>query len=138
VKTTNRSEQEAVSDARRKKLLQRGWRDDAFISDAFEGQSDRNDYTCCNFVLPDGDTDREIKVYLTDTPRGRLLLRHACQAVGALAKFEAGEIAAADFIGQHVRAKIDIEKGRRGYPDRNVIVDVAAADTSSVVNLRSA
>lgn len=132
-----RTDEEAERDKRRKKLL-RGWRD-GFINDAFEGQgqSSGNDYICCNIVFSDGDIDRETKVYLTDTTRGRDLLRKACQAVNALAKFEAGEISATDFIGHHIRAKLDIEK-RRGYPDRNVIVDMAARASNVVTPLRTA
>jgi hypothetical protein len=50
----------------------------------------------------------------------------------------AGEISAADFPGHAVRVKLGVEK-RRGYPDRNVIEDYAAAPASGVVTpLRAA
>ena len=53
---------------------------------------------------------------------GALKLRHAAEAVGKLAKYEAGEIGQEDFVGQNVRVKIIIEK-KRGYPDQNRIED---------------
>jgi hypothetical protein len=50
-----------------------------------------------------------------------------------LAKYEAGELDQSDFPGP-VRVKLGIEK-KRGFPDRNVILDYAPSD-SPVVNLR--
>lgn len=76
--------------------------------------------------------EREFRDYLVDVGAGALKLRHACEAVGA--QYEAGEIAAADFIGKSVRVRVGVEK-RRGWPDRNIIEDYAAAD-ASVVRLR--
>jgi hypothetical protein len=74
--------------------------------------------------------------YLTDTGKGGLKLRHACAARGVLAQFEAGSVDASDLPGP-VRVKIGIEK-RRGWPDRLIILDYAAAAASGVVNLRAA
>jgi hypothetical protein len=74
--------------------------------------------------------------YLTDTPKGGFRLRRCCAARGVLAKLEAGSVDASDLPGP-VRIKIGIEK-RRSWPDRLVIEDYAAADSSSVVNLRAA
>ena len=44
---------------------------------------------------------------------------------GALAKYQAGNLEAADFPGHDVRVKISIEK-QRGYPDQNRIDDKRA------------
>ena len=69
-------------------------------------------------------SERELPDWLVSNDRGALKLRHAAEAVGALAKYEAGEIEQSDFVGQHVRVRIVIEK-RRGYPDQNRIEDYA-------------
>ena len=66
---------------------------------------------------------------------GALKLRHAAEAVGALAKYEAGEIGAADFPGHDVQVKLTVQK-RRGYPDANAVEDYAPAEAGRVVNLR--
>jgi hypothetical protein len=68
--------------------------------------------------------ERELRDWLVGNDRGALKLRHAAEAVGALAKYEAGEIGQDDFPGHDVRVKIIIEK-RRGYPDQNRIDDYA-------------
>ena len=64
-----------------------------------------------------------------------LKLRHAAEAVGALAKYDAGEIGAADFPGHDVQVKLTVQK-RRGYPDANAVEDYAPAEAGRVVNLR--
>ena len=68
--------------------------------------------------------ERELRDWLVGNDRGALKLRHAAEAVGALAKYEAGEIGQNDFPDHNVRVKIIIEK-RRGYPDQNRIDDYA-------------
>src|ERR1700730_14683802 len=88
-------------------------------------------------VVPDAaGNERTLRDWLTDTTLGAAKLRHACEAVGALARYEAGEIGQADFPGHDVRVKISVEK-RRGFPDQNRIDDYAAASDSRVVNLRA-
>jgi hypothetical protein len=88
-------------------------------------------------IVDDGDGEqRTFTDYLTDTAFGGVKLRHCCAARSVLAKFESGSIDQSDFPGP-VRVKIGVEK-RRGYPDRNVIEDYAAAAASPVVNLRAA
>ena len=73
--------------------------------------------------MPDGrGGERLFKDYLTNTPLGALRLRHACEAVGALDRYNAGEISASDFLGHTVRVKIGVEK-KRGYAPRNIIED---------------
>ena len=69
-------------------------------------------------------SEREFRDWLVGSDRGALKLRHAAEAVGALAKYEAGEIGQDDFPGHNVRVKVIIEK-RRGYPDQNRIEDYA-------------
>ncbi len=68
--------------------------------------------------------ERQFPDWLVGNDRGALKLRHAAEAVGALAKYEAGSVGQEDFVGQNVRVKISIEK-RRGYPDQNRIDDYA-------------
>ncbi|MGD0107359.1 MAG: hypothetical protein ABSC06_25470 [Rhodopila sp.] len=85
--------------------------------------------------LADG-TTHEIRDFLLDVGRGGLKFYHACCAVGVGGKYEAKqEISAADFTGHAVRVKVGIEK-KRGYSDRNVIEDYAAA-AAEVVRLRA-
>jgi hypothetical protein len=85
---------------------------------------------------PDGN-EREFRDYLSGTTGlGAAKTRHACEAIGCLGRYEAGEISQSDFPGKTVRVKIDVER-RRGYEPRNVIVDYAPED-SSVVSLHPA
>jgi hypothetical protein len=137
MKTTARSETEAVR-ASSRTLLRAGWHDDARIVEAVEKPSKRgNDMIELTVVVPDAaGEERTLRDWLTDTTLGAAKLRHACEAVGALARYEAGEIGQADFPGHDVRVKISVEK-RRGFPDQNRIDDYAAASDPRVVNLRA-
>ena len=50
-------------------------------------------------------------------------LRNAAAATGLLDRYEAGSLADADFRGKRGRLKLTVEKGKNGYPDRNVVAD---------------
>jgi hypothetical protein len=50
-------------------------------------------------------------------------LRNAAAATGMLDRYEAGSLPAADFRGKRGRLKLTVEKGKNGYPDRNVVAD---------------
>jgi hypothetical protein len=134
MKTSGRSE----SELRKSALLLPVGNYDGECREAAEGLSkNNNDRIEVVWVVRDADcNEREYHDYLTDVGRGALKLRRACAAVGALGKYEAGEISPADFVGHVCLLKIGIEK-RRGWPDRNVIEDYAAAD-ASIVRLRAA
>ena len=103
---------------------------DAHIREAIERPSRRgNELIEIAVLIPDDAGDeRTFHDYLMDSTLGAAKLRHACEAVGALAKYEAGEVTAADFPGHAVRVRVGIEK-KRGYPDRNVIEDYVPAGT---------
>jgi hypothetical protein len=131
MKTSGRSES-ALQQAASPKLVPPGEYDGIF-QQAVEQESKRNNAMLAAVIGVQG---HEIRDYLVDVGIGALKLRHACAAVGALAKYEAGEISAADFVGKAVRVKIAIEK-KRGFSDRNVIEDYIAA-AAQVVNLRGA
>jgi hypothetical protein len=132
MKTSGRSEADAVKDASRK-LLKSAWYEDATITEASEEESRRgNDMIKVTVVVG----DRTFTDYLTDTAFGGVKLRHCCAARGVLAKFETGSIDPSDFPGP-VRVKIGVEKGKGGFGPRNIIEDYAAAD-SSPVQLRPA
>jgi hypothetical protein len=137
VRTSGRSEAEAVKAASRK-LLKSAWYD-ATISEASEQQSRRgNDMMKITVVVDDGAGEHRIFTdYLTDTSLGGVKLRHACAARGVLAKFESGLIDQSDFPGP-LRVKVGVEKGKGGFGPRNVLEDYAAADSSVVHQLRSA
>ncbi len=124
MKVEVRSETDARKAALRK-LLSAG-QYEARIIEAFETTSKAgNDMIelLVSVRCPDG-SEREFRDWLVSNDRGALKLRHAAEAVGALAKYQAGEIGQEDFVGHHVRVKIVVEK-KRGYPDQNRIEDYA-------------
>jgi hypothetical protein len=137
MRITSRSEAEAAK-ASSRKLLKAGMHDGR-ITEAIEKPSKAgNDMIELVVVVPDADgNERTLRDWLTDSTLGALKLRHAAEAVGALARYDAGEIDQSDFPGHDVRVKIGIEK-RRGYPDTNRIEDYAPAAAARVVNLTRA
>jgi hypothetical protein len=137
VEVTNRSESEARRVSKRE-LLKRGQWYPARIEDASDGVSPKgNSYISLGVVVNGGDGDeRTLRDFLNNTPLGAAKLRHACEAVGALAQYEAGEVLPDTFAGREVSVKIGVEK-RRGFRDRNIIEDYRAA-SAEVVTLRSA
>jgi hypothetical protein len=128
------------ADARKfRELLKAGWCDVARIIEAAEKLSKSGKPMIeLTLSVPDAKgNERQLRDWLLPTSKlGALKFRHCCEAVGALAQYEAGSIAAEDFPGNDVRVKIAIKK-QRGYPDTNVIEDYAAV-ASPVVNLRAA
>jgi hypothetical protein len=134
------SEGEAAKAA--KPSLWRGWFPAQFI-DASETKSKRgNAMIAVTLTVFNGTEEREFRDWFTASDRAAAKVRHACEAIGELAKYEAGAIAAEDFPGQTVQVRLDVEKGRAGFPARSVIVDYRA-DTEAdaqrgVVNLRAA
>ena len=134
MKTSGKSDAELLKAARPKKLPT-GWHD-GDIEEVTEAVSQRGNemFKClCSFVDATGEK-WALTVYLTDTPKGGLILRHACAARGVLAKFEAGAVDQSDLPGP-VRMKIGIEKRPR-WPDRLIVEDFAPpAAASSVVAL---
>ena len=77
-------------------------------------------------AVTDADNERQFRDYLVNSVLGVAVikLRHACAAVNALEKYEAGEITQDDFPGRACRVHVIVEK-KRGFPDRNVIDDYA-------------
>ena len=111
MKTSAFTEAQAQKESTRK-LLSAGWKDGE-ITDALEKPSKRgNDMIELSVMIRDaqGNEERSLRDWLTNTSLGAAKLRHACAAVGALAKYEAGEIGRADFPGHTVRVKIGIKK----------------------------
>ncbi len=104
---------------------------------AWETKSKRdNDMIAVTLAVFNGAEQREFRDWFTASERSAAKVRHACEAVGKLASYEAGVIAADDFPGQRVQVVLDVEKGRAGFPARSVIVDYRAA--TDVLNLRAA
>ena len=83
------------------------------------------------------DAERQMRDWLNDHKKAALKLRHCCESVGALDKYNAGEISQDDFPGHDVEVKIIVER-RRGFPDENRIEDYRPASAAPVVNLRTA
>lgn len=113
-----------------------GWVEDATISEAVERPSARGNMMIeLSIVVRDGHGgERILKDYLTNTPLGALRLHSACEAVGALDRYNAGKISPDDFIGKIVRVKLSVERSRR-YGQRNIIEEFAAAEVR-IVSLR--
>ena len=76
----------------------------------------------------------ELKVKVSNADRARTLtdyllpkraekLRNCCAACGLLDKYLAGCLSDDDFPGKSGMLKLGIEKGKKGYPDRNIITD---------------
>jgi hypothetical protein len=138
MRVTPKSEADAVKAARRS-LLKPGWHD-ARITEAIEKLSKaEKDMIELTIMVREADgNERTLRDWLTASDRGAAKLRHAAEAVGALAQWEAtGEIGQADFPGHDVQVKIIVQK-RRGWPDSNQVEDYRAAAASGVVNLRQA
>jgi hypothetical protein len=140
-----RSEADAMKAAKATPLPP-GWYHGRITCAAGKRSKRGNDMIELTVIVPAEDgSERTIRDWFTDSPLAALKIRHAAEAVGALAKYEAGEIAAADLAGDavgagqghDVRVKLIVEK-RRGYADANRIVDYAAAEAGRVVNLREA
>jgi hypothetical protein len=106
----------------------------ARITEAFERPSEKgNDVMELTFEMADG---RHLKAWLSNTKMGQLVLRHAADAVGQLAAYEAGRLTQDMFPGNDVRLRLSIRK-RRGYPDSNQVDDILPA-AESVVTLHAA
>jgi hypothetical protein len=138
MKLTPRNEDDAKRLAKRS-LLAVGWHA-ARITEAVEKPSKRgNEMIEITLLIPAEDGERTIRDWFTDSPLAALKLRRAAEAVGALAKYEAGEISASDFPGFDVKVKLTVQKRRAaGYPDANAVEDYAPAEAGQVVNLRQA
>jgi hypothetical protein len=137
MKLTPRSDDDAKRLAKRP-LLPVGWHEGR-ITEAVEKVSKRgNPMIEVTLLIPEADgSERTVRDWFTDSPLGALKFRHAAEAVGALANYDAGEIGAADFPGHDVQVKVTVVK-RRGYPDANAVEDYAPAEAGRVVNLREA
>jgi hypothetical protein len=137
MRTTPRSESEAQKVSKRT-LLKPGWLP-ARITEAIEKVSKAGNDTIELSVSVEAaqGEERTFRDWLTDSNMGAAKLRSCCNAVGALDRYEAGEISQDDFPGRDVQVKISIEK-KRGFPDRNIIEDYRASASASVVNLRAA
>ena len=60
-------------------------------------------------------------------------LRHAAEACGLLAKYEAGELHAADFIGKTGKLILEIAKNQDPkYPDKNGVKDYIAVEGDGI------
>lgn len=109
---------------------------DALIREAVEKRSKSNK-PMIELVVEVWDAEgssRILRDWLTAADLGAAKLLHCAEAVGALAKWEAGDISAADFRGRNVVVTIIVET-RRGYGDTNRIDNYAPPQAAGVVNL---
>lgn len=115
----------------------KGWHSAQFLHAAAKESARGNSMIEARLaVISDGET-REYLDWFTASERVAEKLRNACEAVGALDRYEAGKVAPEIFPGRACEVRLDIEK-RRGYPDRPVIVDYRAAASEVVTSLRRA
>jgi hypothetical protein len=68
---------------------------------------------------------RVLTDYLMPARAGKLY--SCCAAIGLLDKYRSGVLADDDFIGGQGKVLLAVEKGKNGYPPRNVIEDYIAA-----------
>jgi hypothetical protein len=131
------SESEAAKSAKNPNLWA-GWLR-AEILTAHETQSRRgNPMVAVRLAVLNGAEVRELSDWLTGSERFAAKVRHAAEAVGKLAEYEAGAIAAEDFLGKTVQVRLEVEKSRGGFPARSVIVDYRPDTAASVVHFPSA
>jgi hypothetical protein len=124
--TINRPLSDSDAAKAAKPSLWRGWLPAQFI-EATETESKRgNPMIAVVLTVFNGAEERTFKDWFTASERHAARVRHACEAVGELAKYEAGAIAAEDFPGQTVLVRLEVEKGHAGFPARSVIVDYKA------------
>ncbi len=67
---------------------------------------------------------RTLTDYLLPKRAGKLY--SCCAAIGLLDKYRSGMLADDDFIGGRGKVLLAVEKGKNGYPPRNVIEDYLA------------
>jgi len=88
-----------------------------------------------------GNTMIELKVKVMNGNGGRVLadyllaktpekLLHCASACGLADKYDTGELADSDFRGKRGKLKLAVEKGKNGFPDRNVVADYVAPKSS--------
>lgn len=76
-------------------------------------------------VSNDDGASRVLTDYLMPKRAGKLY--SCCAAIGLLDKYRSGVLAHDDFIGGRGKVLLAVEKGKNGYPPRNVIEDYNAA-----------
>jgi hypothetical protein len=139
MKTTVRTEAEAVRASMPRKLLKPDWYD-GLITAAIEKVAQRSGNDTIELTVEIG--DRTFRDWLSDADKGAAKLRHCAEACGeeVFERYASGQVDQSDFPGHHVQVRVGIQKGTRAYPgDRNVIEDYRApADDSRVVNLHAA
>jgi len=139
MRTTSRSEAEATAEKEAARNPLAAGQHRATIIAAMEGVSNRNNEKIDLMLAVIDAQGREYRLrdWLTDTPAGRLKLRHAAAAVGAVRDFEAGNISAQQFVGRAVLITTEIER-KRGYAPRALITDYATVPDAVVTPLRQA
>lgn len=70
-------------------------------------------------------TSRKLTDYLLPKRAGKLY--SCCAAIGLLDKYRSGVLSADDFIGGRGKLLLSVEKGKNGFPPRNVIEEYNAA-----------
>lgn len=68
---------------------------------------------------PDGHAGMVIREYLVATQAAMFKIKQFCEAAGLMEKFNAGRLTEADCRNIRVKAKLTIEEGTDGYPDKN-------------------
>lgn len=94
------------------------------VLEASEGpsKSSGNDQITVKLGLYVGDKRRLVWDYIS--PAKEYKLRHFCDSVGLLAKYESGALTANDCVGRSGKCKIDIQHDKQGfYQDKNIVKD---------------
>jgi hypothetical protein len=128
-----RSEDEAKRASSRKQRRP-GWYPAEFNEVTEKTSKADNEMLECGLLVTDTNGDQfPVTDWLVDVDAGAAKLRSAVIAVDALARYEAGEIGAEDFVGRPVEVKIVIVR-RRGFRDRLAVEAYRPVSAASVVS----
>jgi hypothetical protein len=120
MKVTPRTEAEVQSEG----LLPEGIYDFEIIAAEEKTSKSGNDMIELKVnVFTDDGRPRTIFDYLLEMDGMNYKLRHAAVNCGMEEQYISGNLSAVDFVGRTGKAKVRIQKGKDGYPDRNQIAD---------------
>ena len=100
------------------------------VSDAEEQTSAKGNKMIVVFMEASDAAGRVVKLrdYLVSTPKAVFKIEQFCKAAGLNHQFQSGRLLPDDCKGRTVRARVILETGRDGYPDRNAVDEYLAHD----------
>lgn len=80
-----------------------------------------------------GDKKRSVFDYVMAEGKMAWKLRHLCDSLGILDKYETGALISPDLTGKSGKAKFDVQEGEGSFSDKNVVVDYIKRSTGAFV-----